>query len=132
MGDRCRLCAEGREDLVALLEEPDLSAKIHHFFQIQITAEDRLPTSICVPCRDSVNQIWEFSERVQKAQLLFDIVSVSETKFVVPLANSTDMVECVFSSMKSEEPEQTQPKRLPVRKKSARSKVTSTIEFVVS
>lgn len=67
---RCRLCAERRDDLIGLLEEVDLSEKINSLFQIQVEPADKLPTCVCILCRDTVNNIWEFNKRVQKAQAI--------------------------------------------------------------
>lgn len=98
MGARCRLCAECSEDLVPVLDDVNLSAKILQLFQIKIVIEDCLPTSICHICYETVNKVWEFNERVQRAQVLLSEVNVitldtQQSHFV----QSKEMVECVLS-----------------------------------
>lgn len=122
MGPRCRLCAECSEDLVAVLEEPELSARISHLFQVTIALEDRLPTEVCRICCDTVNRTWEYSERVQKAQeFLVDVISIINSENQAGLLRNKDMVECELQdNHQSENIEQTLPVR---RAKSSRMKV---------
>lgn len=94
---RCRLCAERRDDLIGLLEEVDLSGKINSLFQIQVEPEDKLPTCVCILCRDTVNNIWEFNKRVQKAQAIlcdFDDDDDEEDD-VLQISNNTEN-DCMY------------------------------------
>ncbi|CAH0557502.1 unnamed protein product [Brassicogethes aeneus] len=68
METRCRLCAECYVDRISVLENSSLSSKIFHLFQIKITNNDRLPTTICQKCYDLVQTTWEFNDHIQKAQ----------------------------------------------------------------
>lgn len=112
---RCRLCAERRDDLIALLDEVDLSGKIYSLFQIQVEAEDKLPTSVCLLCRDTVNNIWEFNKRVQKAQA---ILCDEDNDDLLQISQSDN--ECMF---KNDEMETGRSKRSFTRKKTATAKV---------
>lgn len=131
MGPRCRLCAECSEDLISVVEETELSARISHLFQVTIALGDRLPTKVCRICCDTVNRTWEFSERVQKAQeFLADIISVINSESETGLVRNKDMVECVLQdNHQSESIEQTLPVR---RAKSSRMKVGTRICLQIS
>lgn len=101
MGARCRLCAEIYEELVEVLEEIDLPAKIFQFFQINIVAADRLPTTICQKCYETIYATWDFNERIQRAQELLTLEDANKTDFAgplqnVPLEKSNSVIECVF------------------------------------
>lgn len=99
MGARCRLCAECSEDLVPLLEEIDLSTKILQLFQVKVAVEDRLPTGICPICCETVNKVWEFSERVHRAQAFLSELNVitSDSDPLLVVQSKQEMVECVLS-----------------------------------
>lgn len=100
MGTRCRLCAECSEDLVPVLGELELPARIFQLFHVRIDLEDRLPTVVCRLCFDTVNRTWEFTERVHRAQeLLAECALVVQQQENEESAREErdDMVECVLS-----------------------------------
>ncbi|KAK5646272.1 hypothetical protein RI129_004736 [Pyrocoelia pectoralis] len=101
MGARCRLCAEVYEELLEVLEEVDLPAKIFQFFRVNIVVEDRLPTTICQNCYEAIYATWDFNERIQRAQDLLTLEDVNKPDFSSPPQNlqqekAPPIVECVF------------------------------------
>lgn len=101
MGARCRLCADFSEDLVNLIGQSDLLTKIGQLFQLKISEDDQLPTGVCTLCLETVNKIWEYNEKVQRAQELLLEVSVLRLDSAEPLLDN-DMVE--YEDMLVEEP----------------------------
>lgn len=82
MGTRCRLCATSYSNLVSILEDTELVERIDHLFQVTVFAEDRLPTVICYACKEIVNNTWEFTAQVQKAQELLSEVLIEDNNGV--------------------------------------------------
>lgn len=132
MGARCRLCAECSEDLVQLLVDIELSNKILQLFQVKIAVEDRLPTVICRVCCDTVNKLWEFSERVHRAQILLSELNViaSDTEPPVNVSTKQEMVECVLSDSCTAPDDSTQS-TCTRRPKSSRIKVCKSYSYVL-
>lgn len=99
MGARCRLCAECSEDVESLLVEIELANKILQLFHIKVVVEDRLPTVICHVCCETVNKLWEYSERVHRAQILLSELNVTTSDSEPPplVQTKQEMVECVLS-----------------------------------
>ncbi|KAJ8912116.1 hypothetical protein NQ315_013205 [Exocentrus adspersus] len=73
---RCRLCAESCTNQLPVLEDMEFCSKLFHLFQIKLSLEDNLPTSVCKICFEMVGKIWEFSDRIKKAQsLLYELAT---------------------------------------------------------
>lgn len=80
METRCRLCAESSSNQLPILHDLEFRLKIFQLFQIKVSVEDNLPSSVCQICYDMVGKTWEFNDRIQKAQaLLNDLVSNNST-----------------------------------------------------
>lgn len=78
METRCRLCAECSTNQLPIVDDLEFRLKIFQLFQIKVSIEDILPTSVCQICYDMVGKTWEFNDRIQKAQaLLTDLVNSS-------------------------------------------------------
>ncbi|KAJ8928838.1 hypothetical protein NQ314_018540, partial [Rhamnusium bicolor] len=68
METRCRLCAECSANQLSILEDLAFCSKIIQLFQIKVSVEDNLPTSVCHICYNMVEKTWDFKDRIQKAQ----------------------------------------------------------------
>lgn len=117
--DLCRLCAESKSaaDLLSIRDEywikQDLDTKISRFFQITISASDKLPKCVCSKCCEKVIITWEFNEKVQRAQETLrnsQIANLSDedsgdydSEPIVPVkcekssSPPVDLVECILS-----------------------------------
>ncbi|XP_050309715.1 gastrula zinc finger protein XlCGF26.1-like isoform X1 [Anthonomus grandis grandis] len=67
---RCRMCAEIFHNNIDVSENASFLSMANHFFQIKITIEDKLPTTVCEGCFDFVERIWQFKGQVDRAQIL--------------------------------------------------------------
>lgn len=109
----CRLCAESKSaaDLLSIRDEywakQDLDTKISRFFQIKISASDRLPKCVCSKCCEKVIITSEFNEKIQQAQeTLRSVLSDEDSgdSDTEPLSSlekierskSPDLVECLI------------------------------------
>ncbi|KAI4464307.1 zinc finger protein [Holotrichia oblita] len=106
MGTRCRLCATSYSDLVSVLEDLELLARIDHLFQVSIFPEDRLPTGVCYSCKEIVNNTWEFNAQVQKAQellseiLIDDPLIIENDPLLLPVGEKKEIVTRQKSRLK--------------------------------
>jgi KRAB domain-containing zinc finger protein len=95
MENRCRLCAEFGADQLNALEDLNLILRIFQLFNVKISPEDKLPTTVCHLCSETVKQTWEFSQHVQKSQeILNDILNTEITQEVkLTYGSSTEEVK---------------------------------------
>ncbi|KAF5282710.1 hypothetical protein FQR65_LT02707 [Abscondita terminalis] len=101
MDSRCRLCAEVYEELIEILNEAGFSSKIYQFFHVDIVFNDKLPTSICQKCYETIHATWNFNEQVQKAQEFLSqeyvkTSSISLIDLTYPNENIVVKTETVF------------------------------------
>lgn len=82
---RCRLCAEYSSELLPILEDVPLTAKIEHLFHIKVLPGDPY-VYICTTCSEVVLSTWEYSERVHKAQEI-----LLEAELAVECTNSSSL-----------------------------------------
>jgi hypothetical protein len=95
MENRCRLCAEFGADQLNALEDLNLILRIFQLFNVKISPEDKLPTTVCHLCSETVKQTWDFSQHVQKSQeILNDILNTEITQEVkLTYGSSTEEVK---------------------------------------
>lgn len=74
MDNRCRLCAEPYQVNIEILENTQFLSLIDYFFQLKISADDKLPSAVCESCYDFVQRLWRFKEQVDQAQILLNEV----------------------------------------------------------
>lgn len=74
MNNRCRLCAEPYQVNIEILENTQFLSLIDYFFQLKISADDKLPSAVCESCYDFVQRLWRFKEQVDQAQILLNEV----------------------------------------------------------
>lgn len=105
MESRCRLCAESSTDKISVLETPDLSSRILNLFQIRISNEDRLPTTICQKCYKSVETTWVFNDLIQKAQeILNELANTVETAKALDETSEQQIVNDAAGDLSFDDP----------------------------
>lgn len=70
MDNRCRLCAEPYQVNIDILENTQFLSLIDYFFQLKLSADDKLPSAVCENCYEFVQRLWRFKEQVDQAQIL--------------------------------------------------------------
>ncbi|XP_052863755.1 transcription factor grauzone-like [Anopheles cruzii] len=65
--NRCRLCLAYREATVSIDQDP-FREKLKVVFQLQFDANDKLPTAVCTECCEKVDNFYDYTQQVCKAQ----------------------------------------------------------------
>ena len=73
MEPRCRLCAEVTVNPNEILDlDLRFTSILGQIFNLEITADDRLPKTVCEECYLSVEKSWQLKEAIDKAQVVLN------------------------------------------------------------
>ncbi|KAF7284193.1 hypothetical protein GWI33_022444 [Rhynchophorus ferrugineus] len=67
---RCRLCAEAYQNQIEIVEDSRFQSMLKYLFQLKLSLNDKMPSTVCQECYQSVERTWQFKEQIDKAQII--------------------------------------------------------------
>lgn len=76
---RCRLCAEAYQNQIEIVEDSRFQSMLKYLFQLKINLNDKMPSTVCQECYQSVERTWQFKKQIDKAQIILTQLGSMDT-----------------------------------------------------